>query len=272
MLFSTNTHENKASIPNTTLYQSDMIALNACYIYTEQMKYYYLTIDDVSTKNTPKIIDFLNSKKITPIMFCWGKQLEKYPDEAIYALKHGAILQNHTYSHHFSSKISFKEFVEDVEKNEKILSDIYKKAGVNRPFKLFRFPYGDIGGENRAKIQQYLKEQGFSHIDDSAFPEGAYGDIGYQGQKECLDVLWTFDFAEYNMRPNKNFTFEDVVKRVDAAFPKSAQNTPASSTQASGIVIIHDHEESEDIHPSYFSELINMLLDRGVRFVEPAIR
>lgn len=63
----------------------------------------YLTIDDVTTENTPNIIDYLSDKGITPILFSVGQLIERHWNEAIYALKKGAIIGNHSYSHpHFS--------------------------------------------------------------------------------------------------------------------------------------------------------------------------
>lgn len=36
----------------------------------------YLTIDDVPSKITPSIVDYLSQKQIEPIMFCWGKRVQ----------------------------------------------------------------------------------------------------------------------------------------------------------------------------------------------------
>lgn len=238
------------------------------------MKFAYLTVDDIPTRNTPKIIDYLNSKNIQPLMFCWGQRLEKFPEQAVYALKHGAILQNHTYSHPFASKLTFDEMTGEIAKNEELLQEIYRKAGVNRPYKLFRFPYGDQGGENRSKLQKWLKENGFSHLDDSAFPDDEYEKCGCpKDQKQNTDVLWTFDFAEYNLRPGNNFAFSDVVKRVESAFPLAVESTASipKLELSSGIVLIHDHEETENMHNGYFPEQIEMLLSRGIRFVKPKV-
>ena len=41
-----------------------------------------LTIDDIASKNTPAIVDYLNEKGIRAIMFAVGKNLRKYPEEA----------------------------------------------------------------------------------------------------------------------------------------------------------------------------------------------
>lgn len=227
----------------------------------------YLTIDDVTTSLTPGVIDFLKSKNITPLMFCWGEHLKAHEDEAVYALRHGAILQNHSYSHPQFSTLGMMRAKHEIMKNERILADLYEKAGVNRPFKLFRFPYGDNGGSNAEALQYFLAQKGFAHIDDRAFSDGDYF---RPDQKKMLDVLWTFDFAEYNLREGNPFTFDDVKKRTET-FLKLHEDDP-NDGKAHHIVLIHDHEETEERHPGYFKEQINMLLNAGVNFVTPKVQ
>ena len=48
-----------------------------------------------------------------------------------------------------------------------MLDEIYERAGVERKMRPFRFPYGDKGGENKEKLQQYLLQKGFSKLDDT---------------------------------------------------------------------------------------------------------
>jgi|ETNmetMinimDraft_33_1059910.scaffolds.fasta_scaffold01907_6 peptidoglycan/xylan/chitin deacetylase (PgdA/CDA1 family) len=47
----------------------------------------YLTIDDGPSGDFRKKIDYLDSKNIKAILFCVGKELEKFEDSAIYAIK-----------------------------------------------------------------------------------------------------------------------------------------------------------------------------------------
>ena len=117
-----------------------------------------LTIDDIASKNTPAIIDYLDEKKIPVIMFAWGENVERYHDAALYALKKGIIVGNHSYSHPHFSELTFEECVKEIEKCEAILDDLYKEAGVERRFRPFRFPYGDKGGDNKEAIQKYLSD------------------------------------------------------------------------------------------------------------------
>lgn len=241
------------------------------------MKTAYLTIDDVPTKQTPSIVDFLVYISVKPIMFCWGQRLEKNRKEALYALKYGAVLQNHSYSHPHFSELSLEEAKEEILRNEKILDSIYEEAGVKREYKLFRFPYGDQGGKNKESIQAFLKENGFSHIDDRDFDDKEYVE---KGHKNDMDVYWTFDFAEYNIRPGKAFTFDDVINRTDRffglrplkdAYENGDSGKAPEGSPAKNIILIHDHTETEECVPGYFKKQIKLLLERGVRFLDPKI-
>ena len=240
------------------------------------MRNAYLTIDDIPTANTAGIIDFLISKNIKPVMFVWGERLEKHTDKAIYALKHGVVLQNHSYSHPHFSELSFDEELAEIEKNEKLINAAYKEAGVERPFKLFRFPFGDQGADNRARLQNYLTQNGFAHLDDRAISVDDYIAAGCpEDQKNNRDVLWTFDYAEYNLREGNDFTFDDVLKRINDKFgtvENPVYTQPEKDSNAKEIILIHDHEETEQMHPGYFAEQINALLARGVRFVPPKVQ
>ena len=48
-----------------------------------------LTIDDIASKNTPAIVDYLNEKRIKAILFATGQNVERYYEEALYAVKNG---------------------------------------------------------------------------------------------------------------------------------------------------------------------------------------
>ena len=99
-----------------------------------------LTIDDVPSKNTRPIVDYLESRGIQAILFAYGKRLERLPENGVYALQHGMILGNHSYAHPGFSKISFEEGRREIEKCEELLDRVYREAGVERLFRPFRFP------------------------------------------------------------------------------------------------------------------------------------
>lgn len=227
----------------------------------------YLTIDDVPTVQTPSIINFLEQRNIVPIMFCWGTRLEENVEQAVYALHHGAILQNHSWTHPHFSELTFEQAKDEILKTEKLLEKVYEKAGVQRPYKLFRFPYGDQGGAIRDELQNFLAEQGFSAIDDSNFAE--------EDKFNHRDVLWTFDYQEYNIRPNSGFTGENVKKLVDGfvakmqARDKGRLEKLSDKVPAENLFLIHDHLETEECCPGYFEAQIKMMENAGVVFVPP---
>ena len=62
-----------------------------------------LTIDDVPENNTIEILDYLYKRHIPAILFTIGKKASIHPEILIYAINHGFIIGNHSYTHpHFS--------------------------------------------------------------------------------------------------------------------------------------------------------------------------
>lgn len=223
-----------------------------------------LTIDDVSSANTPAIVDYLNSKGITALMFAVGENVEKYYDNAIYALKKGMILGNHSYSHPAFSRLSLEEGIENIEKNEAVLDKLYKDADVERKYRPFRFPYGDKGGQNKDALQAYLRDKKFSKLKDTQL---TYEWWGKHGLDKDIDTFWTFDFAEYNIRPGSEFTEKDVWKRIEDLDPPYGAALLQDGN--SHFILLHAHDETEELVPEYYKKFIDSLLKKGVVFNKP---
>lgn len=224
----------------------------------------YLTIDDGPTKNTKGIIDFLNGKEITPIMFFYGEQINKAKEEGIYAIQNGAIIGNHSFSHPHFSDIEFEESISEIERQEEQIDLLYKSAGVDRKYKLFRFPYGDKGGKNQKALQEYLASHGFCRINDIPIDYDWYHKANLD---KDYDVLWTFNFCEYQLTHNIGFTYDDILKKINDDNPETGG--PLLAPNVHNIILIHDHENTEELRAGYFFELINYVLDKGVEFVKP---
>ena len=223
-----------------------------------------LTIDDVSSKNTPAIVDYLTEKKIPVLMFAVGKWAEDHPDELVYALQHGIIVGNHSYTHPQFSSISIDECKKEIDKNEEVLDRFYAQAGVERKYRPFRFPYGDKGGDNKDAIQQYLSERGFDKVKDT---ELDYPWWKEKGLDKDIDTLWTFDFMEYCIRPGSGFTKDNVMARIHDADPK--EGAALLKDGNNHILLIHAHDETEEMEPGYFMTFIDELIRNGVEFIEP---
>lgn len=224
----------------------------------------YLTIDDGPTKNTQKLVNFLVSKNIPSIMFFTGENILKYKKEAIYALQNNVIVGNHSFSHPNFSDLTLDECICEIECQEKQLNLLYKEANVPRKYKIFRFPYGNKGGANKESLQEYLKLKGFDKFDDHKIKYDWYYK---EGLNKDIDVYWTFDFFEYKLEYNMDFTFEDILYEINDKNPKSGGTL--LKPNAYNIVLIHDHEKSEEVYPNYFSKIINYTLYSGVKYIQP---
>ena len=173
-------------------------------------------------------------------------------------------LGNHSYTHPHFSEISFEECKKEIEKNEEVLNKFYEEAGVERKYRPFRFPYGDKGGDNKALIQEYLSQQGFNKVDDTKF---GYPFWTEEGHNKDIDTFWTFDFAEYNIRPGSGFGLEDVMKRIYDKEPGTG--APLLADGSCHLLLLHAHDETEAMVPEYYKIFIEELLKNGVEFVKP---
>ena len=223
-----------------------------------------LTIDDIASKNTPQIVDYLVEKGITALMFAWGENIDRLPEEAEYALKNGMVVGNHSYTHPHFSELSFDECVAEIEKCEDALNRLYARAGVERKFRPFRFPYGDKGGENKDALQKYFFEHGFDKVNDKRIPFASWKEGGLD---KDIDTLWTFDFAEYNIRKGSDFTEKDVMDRIHHVDLATGEGLLVDGTEH--ILLLHAHDETEELVPEYYKHFLEVLLENGVEFIKP---
>ena len=223
-----------------------------------------LTIDDFASKNTPAMVDYLNEKGITVIFFATGANVERYYEEAKYALKNGMLVGNHSYSHPAFSSLTLEEAIAEIEKCEQVLEKLYQDCGVERVYRPFRFPYGDKGGANKDALQKYLHEKGFHKVDDTKV---IYSWWKENGLNTDIDTFWTFDFGEYMIRPGSDFTRESVWERMHDTNPKTGAVLFAENNRH--IILMHAHDETEELLPKYYEQFIEHLLENGLVFDEP---
>lgn len=115
-------------------------------------------------------MDYLTDKGIPAIFFLTGCQVDAFRAEAMYAIRRGIILGNHSLNHPAFSALKMAECVAEIEGCERVLDQLYQEAGLPRLYRPFRFPYGDKGGDNKDALQQYLRARGFDKVDDSHIP------------------------------------------------------------------------------------------------------
>lgn len=228
----------------------------------------YLTIDDAPSVDMKEKVDFLVSKGIPAVWFCTGSFLEKRPELAIYAIKKGFTIGNHSYSHPHFSDLSLEQCFEEIQKTDRIVDGIYRKACVKRPAKFFRFPFGDKGGKIRKeKIQAFLKSLGYTQ---PKFENVTYRYYRKAGLLDDVDWYWTYDCKEWAIFSEEHSygidSLEKVLERMDEDVPEGCRglNYPDSEE----IILTHDHPESTHI----FKPIIERLLAKGMIFKLPSLK
>lgn len=224
-----------------------------------------LTIDDLSSRNTPALVDYLCEKGITAIFFAVGQNVERYYEEAVYAVQKGMIVGNHSYSHPAFSSLSLEEGIQEIEKCETILDRLYQHSGVKRIHRPFRFPYGDKGGVNKQALQQYLRERHFSKVDDTFIPYSWWREYSMDTD---IDTFWSFDFEEYKLYLEPAFTQASIWTKMHETNPTSGSSLFGEGCRH--ILLMHDHAETEAVFPRYYQRIIDHALENGLQFQAPA--
>lgn len=219
------------------------------------VKIVYLTIDDAPSDDFRNKVDFLIQKKIPAIFFCRGNLLEKGLDNVAYAIKKGFIVGNHSYNHLHFSKISLEEAKKEIRETDKLVETAYKKSGIKRPAKIFRFPYGDKGGDNKEELQKYLKTLSYRTI---KFEGVTYDYFAEYGLDKDIDAYWTYDVEEYHIKD-----LNGVLEKMD--IKDSDRGGSLLNPNSRDIVLIYDHWYTKSI----FYKAIEKMIDMKIRFELP---
>lgn len=222
-----------------------------------------LTIDDAPEKVHREMTDYLLEKNINAVFFIIGEPAETKRESLIYALQKGFYIGNHTYTHANLSELSYEDAIAEIEKCEKVVDSLYEEAGVERKYKLFRFPYLSKGGENREALQKYLRDNGFTKIEDADVSGSLYTDLN--GTAE-IDVGCSYDFQEYLMHGNPDIRIKWVLDRIAA---KDDAN-PLFGPEVKHILLLHAHDYSNELAPGYYKDIIEKMLENDTQFLEPA--
>lgn len=234
------------------------------------MKKALLTIDDAPSARMEEKVDFLDALGIRAVWFCTGTNLEARFEAGLYALRRGHHLGNHAYEHPHFSSLAFEEGCEQIRRGDALVAEAYARAGVTRPGKYFRFPYGDKGGEPgtalRSQYQDFLAREGYSPAPREGITYRWYWDLGHANE---LDWFWTYDSNDWALnRPapvegletlEKLLALMDEDRREEGgAEVGHGLNRPGSDE----IVLMHDQERTT----GSFKIMIYKLIEK-VRFI-----
>ena len=100
---------------------------------------------------------------------------------------------------------------------------------------------------------------------DSRIPYAFWKEMGLD---KDIDTFWTFDFAEYEIRPGSGVTMENILARAEEVNPELGKSL-LTDEDGSHLLLIHAHDETEELVPEYYKTLIQKLLDHGFVFDEP---
>jgi peptidoglycan-N-acetylglucosamine deacetylase len=220
------------------------------------MKEVYLTVDDGPSPMTCALVDYLVSKNIPAMFFCRGDGIVKNQQAVVYAIEHGMVIGNHGYTHKRFSKMNLKRAKEEISFTDQLIDACYTMAGMPRPMKVFRFPYGDRDFQESKAIQDYLHELGYEHPD--------FGDVTYgwfANTSKCHDTWWTFDSKDYSIP--KTLTYKDALIRLED--PQPSEGGSMVDLTTAEVLLVHDHERSH----VYAKGIIDLLHKRGYRFITP---
>jgi peptidoglycan-N-acetylglucosamine deacetylase len=220
-----------------------------------------LTIDDAPSASMKEKVDFLNARGIRAVWFCNGMHLEQRPDLALYAIRNGQILGNHAYEHPHFSGLTLEVGREQILRTDALLDAFYTQAGIQRPGKYFRFPYGDKGGAQREDYQAYLSQLGYRPPAIGGITHRWYLDAGSGSD---LDWYWTYDSKDWalnHLEPVEGF--ENIGKlfaRMDADNPEDGCGLNRAGSNE--IILMHDHERTT----KHFFAIVERLLVKGLVF------
>ena len=129
----------------------------------------YLTFDDGPVPEaTPYVLEELEKHDAKATFFVVGANVEKYPTLTQEIVGSGHAIGNHTFSHRSGWRSSLTEYLQEVDKCDKILEPYISKTDL----KLFRPPYGRIGIRQGKCISRKYQIVMWSHLSgdfDGAF-------------------------------------------------------------------------------------------------------
>jgi chitin deacetylase len=140
-----------------------------------------LSFDDGPGPSTAALLDVLFARKVRATFFLLGKNVLRSPDVVRRMLRDGHVLGNHSFSHPRPEAVTEKQMIEEIERTDAILADLYREAGAAPPSPIpVRLPYGPAKDDPRVRA---LERLGRAHIH------------------------WTADFGDWENPPA-----EDIVK------------------------------------------------------------
>ncbi len=252
--------------------------------------------DWLVAKDVPAVIFAIGSAYEDMHLKCEG--IEQNPGPIERAIEKGFVIGNHTYSHRRSSVLSFEAVRTEIEKTETLIDGLYKKAGRARSHRMIRFPHLDRGcgghvvdydaadakgydlrslfldglniklippttaqTDNKARIQAYLKEQGFTA---TPFAGVAFGWYQNTEMAQARDALYTFSTSDWMMNPDfEAYRADWPYKSVEALKAKIDADPFLNDPASANIILAHDHNNMLEVT----LELVSYMKNKNIEFL-----
>lgn len=229
-----------------------------------------LTIDDAPSANLDEKLDLLDELGINAVWFVLGKNVEGRKASLLRAIKRGDILGNHSWTHPFYSQISVRVGKAEILQTEELLNSLYEEVGVERPAKIFRFPYGDPGAGKESKQLQrrkwslkYHRLQKFLAQNDFVGPprEGIHLDPLSDSRFHDRDWFWSFDNEEWNII----FEYQTPIAQEERLMERlrMLENRPGTD-----LLLMHDHDNTSVL----FDLALRYMAHQKFEFILPILK
>lgn len=110
------------------------------------MKKACLTIDDAPSRDFAPKTEYLHRRGVPALFFREGRRIRGSGDGLCRAVERGFLLGNQAFSHPHFSDLSLDASKREIRQTDALIEFVYRRAGIRRPAKFFRFPFFDGGG------------------------------------------------------------------------------------------------------------------------------
>jgi len=203
---------------------------NQIWSFSSIEKNIYLTFDDGPTPViTDWVLETLRKYDAHATFFCIGKNIEEHPTIFKRIINQGHAIGNHTYSHLNGWKTANKDYIENIHKAEKVMSDEYSVQTKTQNSelkilnsKLFRPPYGKIKVSQMKSLQK----------------------LGYK------TIMWSVLSADFDTTVDANKCLDNVIK----------------NTENGSVIVFHDSVKAFDKLKVVLPKVLKHFKKKGLVF------
>jgi peptidoglycan/xylan/chitin deacetylase (PgdA/CDA1 family) len=256
----------------------------------------YLTIDDSPSAVTIELVTNLQDMNVPAMFFCRGDRLQENPELMSFAVEAGYVLGNHAFSHQRASLMSLEDIIKEIEHTERLIEQIYARAGLVQRGKYFRFPHMDRGcggwvvnydklgkshkdvliklfgdglnisldppseeqEDKKNKLQEYLKEQGYAQ----PFKGVNHDWFINTEMHSARDCMFTYSSSDWMITRRHAGKWD--YKSVNDLKNKIDQDEYLHDNSTNHIILVHDQEELLDV----VLDLVTYFRHKGINFMD----